>query len=378
MRALVFVPAVSVLGLFATLANAQDKQTCNTAYQDAQVARDGHKYLKARDALRICASSSCPGFITKDCTDWLKDVDSRVPSVVFTAKNAAGADVTDVKVTMDGNPVADKIDGIAIDVDPGAHTFVFEGADGRAEQKVVVPEGTKAQHIGVTFGAAGAAAVVAMSPGVAATPAAASSGGSGVFPSEPVDSGLSFSVRLGYGIAAGSIASNVTLSDTVSGQVPFWIDAGYLINPYFYVGAYLSYGVGTGLTQSCSLDGVSCSASDLRFGVDVQIRLLGKNKLQPWIGLGFLGYESASASAAGAGGGQESGTDTGLEFVNPQIGFDYKILPTLSAGPFFGVSISEYLGASGEVNGATGSGIPNKAVHEWIYIGARVNYDLHI
>jgi hypothetical protein len=292
-------------------------------------------------------------------------------------------------LTMEGSPVAYKIDGIAVDVDPGAHTFVFEGPDGRAEQKVVVPEGTKAQHIGVTFGAAGAAAVVAMTPGVAAAPAAGSSGGFNALPSEPVDSGFSFSFRLGYGIAAGSFdgLNGDSLSNVVSGQIPFWFDAGYLVNPYFYIGAYLSYGIGTGLTikdtadniaNVCNVSGVGCSASDLRIGVDVQLRLLGKNKLQPWIGLGVLGYESASASASTIE-GEASATFTGIEWVNPQVGFDYKILPTLSAGPFFGVSISEYLGESEEANGNSAPAtLTSKAIHEWIYIGARVNYDLHI
>jgi hypothetical protein len=396
MRVSAFVLAAVSFCLWATAARAQDKQTCNTAYQDAQVAKDGHKYLRAREQLRICASSSCPGFITKDCTEWLKDIDPRVPSVVFTAKNAAGADVSDVKVTMDGAPLADKLDGIAVDVDPGRHTFGFEGPDGKTEQTVVVPEGTKAQHIGVTFGAGGAPAVVATTPGIAATvatPAPASSGGFNALPPEPVDSGLSFSFRLGYGIPAGSIdgVNGASLSNAAAGQIPFWFDAGYLINPYFYVGAYLSYGVGTGVTLTdsstglnlCSETGVGCSSSDLRVGVDVQFRFLGKNKLQPWVGLGLLGYESTSGSASGSNGNSEGATFTGIEWVNPQLGFDYKFLPTLSAGPFVGVSISEFLGGSesATVNGNSGSQsvtITPKAIHEWIYIGARVNYDLHI
>jgi hypothetical protein len=378
MRVSAVVPAVAAVCLLASVARAQDKQTCNTAYQDAQVARDAHKLIKAREQLRVCASATCPGFITKDCTEWLKDLEPRVPSVVFTAKNAAGADVTDVKVSMDGAPLADKLDGIAVEVDPGSHTFGFEGADGKTEQKVLVPEGTKAQRIAVTFGAAGAPAAVVISPGTPtatpATAAATSGSGGGVFPAEPIDHGLSFSFRLGYGIAAGSLNSGTSLSSDVSGQIPFWFDAGYLFSPYFYLGAYLSYGIGTGLPAACGLAGVNCSASSLRVGVDIQYRFLGKNRLQPWIGLGFLGFESGSASAAAIGEGSGSASYTGLEFVNPQVGFDYKFLSTLSAGPFLGVSIGEYLGASG----TDVTGIGPKAIHLWIFLGARVNFDLHI
>jgi hypothetical protein len=371
-----FACTLVTLCLLASVARAQDKQTCNAAYQDGQVARDAHKLLKAREQLRVCASATCPGFITKDCSDWLKDLEPRVPSVVFTAKNAAGADVTDVKVTMDGAPLADKLDGIAVEVDPGPHTFGFEGGDGRVEQKVLVAEGTKAQHVAITFGTPGGAApAVVVTPGVAtAAPAAESSGGSRIFPAEGIDNGLSFSFRIGYGIAAGSVDGTTgdSLSNIASGQVPFWFDAGYLFNPYFYLGAYFSYGILTGLPTACGEANANCSGGSLRVGVDVQFRLLGKNKLQPWVGLGFLGYESGSFSATDV-----SFSVSGIEWVSPQVGFDYKFLSTLSAGPFLGVSISEYLGGSGIVGTETGS-LGSKAIHEWVFIGARVNFDLHI
>jgi len=387
MRASLTVPAALTLCLLASAARAQDKQTCNAAYQDAQVARDAHKLLKAREQLRVCASASCPGFITKDCTEWLKDVEPRIPSVVFTAKNAAGADVTDVKVTMDGAPLADKLDGIAIEVDPGSHTFGFEGSEGTREKKVLVPEGAKAQNVSVSFATAGEAAVVT-APGVATTApeATGSSVGSRIFPAEGIDNGLTFSFRIGYGIAAGDVSSGSSLSNAVSGQIPFWFDVGYLVNPYFILGAYFSYGVASGLTVNtssganvCSELGVSCSGGDLRVGVELQFRFLGKNRLQPWAGLGLLGFESASGSLSDIEGDTGSTSYTGIEWAAPQIGFDYKLLSTLSAGAFLGVSISEYLGANESEDGMTLlSGINSKAIHEWIFIGARVNFDLHI
>jgi hypothetical protein len=396
MRVSAVVPAVAVACLVASAARAQDKQTCNAAYQEAQVARAGHKYVKAREQLRVCASGSCPGFITKDCTDWLKDIEPRVPSVVFAAKNAAGSDVVDVKVTIDGSPLVDKLDGIAVDVDPGAHTFGFEGPDGKAEQKVVVTEGTKAQRVAVTFGPPGAAAivatsvpsaVVATSPSAAPAAPAASSGGSKGFGAEPVDSGFSFGFRIGYALPLGDVNSvngnGNSLSTGVNGQVPFWFDAGYLLDPHFYVGAYLSYGVGfpasTAFTGECSATGVSCSASDFRIGVDVQVRFLGKSRAQPWFGLGFLGYESAGLSISSVL-GSESTTFTGIEWVTPQLGFDYKVLPTLSAGLFVGISLSEYLGASASVNNgpSAGSLTGDKALHEWFFMGARTSWDLHL
>src|SRR5580704_16680089 len=95
-----------LLVLFASfavvrVAQADDKKMCNDAYREAQVLRNDHKLVLAREQLRICGAAACPGFITKDCNDWLKADESRIPSVVLAAKNAAGSDVTDAKVTMD-------------------------------------------------------------------------------------------------------------------------------------------------------------------------------------------------------------------------------------------------------------------------------------
>src|SRR5580692_7308798 len=127
--------SASILALFPALltvssAWADEKQVCSDAYQQAQKLREAHKLVTAREQMKVCARAECPGFIAKDCADWLKDVELRIPSVVLTGKNAAGADVTDMKVSIDGAPLVSKLDGLAVDVDPGAHTFAFEAADG--------------------------------------------------------------------------------------------------------------------------------------------------------------------------------------------------------------------------------------------------------
>jgi hypothetical protein len=132
----------------ATVAQADDKQACNDAYRQAQVLRNDHKLVEAREQLRVCAGGSCPGFIAKDCSDWLKADESKTPSVVLAAKNPAGADLFDVKVTMDGAPLSSKLDGLAIDVDPGPHTFAFDAPEGHAEQKIVVAEGAEVRRGG--------------------------------------------------------------------------------------------------------------------------------------------------------------------------------------------------------------------------------------
>jgi hypothetical protein len=398
--------------LFAPRAFADDKQVCTDAYGQAQTLRDAHKLTEAREQLRVCARAECPGFIAKDCAAWLKDVEPRIPSVVLIAKNAAGSDLVDVKVTVDGAPLATKLDGLAVDVDPGAHTFAFEAPDGKVEQKVVIAEGGKAQRVSVAFGAAGTAPVVTTTPGTgvaasapvaaAAKPGAAPTPEAGsapskfdFFPKEPVDSGVSVSFRLGWGFPFGKINGNApggngdtSLGGAATGQVAFWFDAGYLVNPYVYLGAHFSYGIvpvpSSAINGLCGDAGVSCSGGDVRVGADFQWRILGTSALQPWIGLGVLGYERINfslTSLAGSVLGQGSAAQAfnGIEWVTPQVGFDYKIFPALSAGIFAGMTLSQYLGTSLSEGGVPmATSMYGNPLHGWVFLGGRVNYDLHL
>jgi hypothetical protein len=163
--------ALAALALTASqAARADEKATCADAYGKAQTLRDAHQLTAARQQLRVCARTSCTGFIAKDCTAWLVDLESRLPSVVLTAKDARGSGLVDVTVSMDGSTIATRLDGRSIDVDPGQHTFRFATPDGSTvEQSVVVLEGQKAQRVSATIGSSPAPET---SPGPAAPPSA--------------------------------------------------------------------------------------------------------------------------------------------------------------------------------------------------------------
>jgi len=57
--------------------------------------------------------------IKKDCLRWSSEVDRAMPTVIFTAKDPAGQDMVDVRVFVDGQKVADRIDGRPAALDPG-------------------------------------------------------------------------------------------------------------------------------------------------------------------------------------------------------------------------------------------------------------------
>ncbi len=105
-------------------------QRCSAAYDQAQVLRHDRKLRAAREQLLLCSQSKCPGVITADCGPWLREVEGALPSVVFAARDAAGNDVAALKVSMDGVPLASRLSGDPLDVDPGEHTFTLEPEHG--------------------------------------------------------------------------------------------------------------------------------------------------------------------------------------------------------------------------------------------------------
>lgn len=137
---------------------------------------------------RACSQPSCPAIVRKDCAKWLSEVDETQPSIVIAAQDAAGADLSAVKVLVDDRQVATKADGSPIVVDPGEHTLRVE-APGHAPltQRLVVRVSEKNRLVRVVFQdgakAAPPAPVGPPRPSTeASAPASSSSSGSLVLP----------------------------------------------------------------------------------------------------------------------------------------------------------------------------------------------------
>ncbi len=137
-------------------ASAADVQACLAASEKGQTARSAGKLREARDQFLICGSESCPTIVRRDCTQWTSELTSALPTLVFGAKDTRGGDLFDVTVAMDGEPLVKKLDGKAVFVDPGPHTFRFETAGAApVTQKVLVKEGEKMRVLTATFDTGG-------------------------------------------------------------------------------------------------------------------------------------------------------------------------------------------------------------------------------
>lgn len=184
--------------------------------------------------------------------------------------------------------------------------------------------------------------------------------------------------RLGYGIAMGDAMKDSAMSDGVSGQIPIWLDLGYMVTPNIMVGLYGQYGfgiVGSKMSDVCDAGNVDCSVSDLRVGVQGQYHLSPSEKLDPWFGLG-IGYEWAMTSMSGGGQSQDY-TYSGFEFLNLQGGADFKLSPAFGIGPFLSFSLGQFgsVSASGDLEDGD-TDIDDKALHEWLTLGVRGSFTL--
>lgn len=157
------VQALSVLAVvtLASLARGDDnsaaavpdeKQACIAGAEQGQSQRDDGKYRAARASFLTCAQDRCPRVIAQSCTKWLRELDESAPTIVLSAKDEQGADLTDVRVTFDGVPFATQLDGNPIEADTGEHVLRFE-RDGNqpVEQKLLLRAGEKARVVAVTM-----------------------------------------------------------------------------------------------------------------------------------------------------------------------------------------------------------------------------------
>ncbi|MBX3208799.1 MAG: hypothetical protein KF764_27450 [Labilithrix sp.] len=129
-----------------------DREQCAASAEQAQALRDEGKYRRAREQMLVCARDVCPGPIKSDCGKWLTELDRDAPTVVFGARDNKGSDVLDVKVSMDGALIQERLDGKPVLVDSGEHTFKFESNDGAVkEERVLVRAAEKARPLIATF-----------------------------------------------------------------------------------------------------------------------------------------------------------------------------------------------------------------------------------
>lgn len=207
-RSLLAALAVSALAsLLPAPVHAGDVEACFTASEEGQRLRDEGRLREARARFISCGSAACPALVRSDCAGWLSDVTARVPTLILSAEDEQGQDVADVQVTVDGAPLAARLDGKAVEVDPGEHVLRFERAGSApVALRLVVREGEKLRRVSTRLvRSAGPGGGAGTQGGGAGAP-----GGGALTPREdqassPPASALLLPIALGGVAAAGGV-----------------------------------------------------------------------------------------------------------------------------------------------------------------------------
>ena len=129
------------------------KDQCVDANTQAQTLRRAGQLGAAREQLVLCGDARCPGVVRDDCAQRLDELERAQPTIVFDVQDASGQDIVTVDVRIDGKPFADRLDGRAIGVDPGEHTFTFSvPALVPVTRRLVLKEGEKERRERVVVG----------------------------------------------------------------------------------------------------------------------------------------------------------------------------------------------------------------------------------
>jgi hypothetical protein len=138
---------------FAAPRAAADDARCVASSEQALSLRKNGKLRDALKDLAVCADAVCPAEVRDECAHRIDEVRAALPTLILAAKDGAGNDLYDVKVSVDGVPTATTLDGLPVVLDPGEHTFTFEGAgQPPVDRKLVLREGEKDRRETVLIG----------------------------------------------------------------------------------------------------------------------------------------------------------------------------------------------------------------------------------
>jgi hypothetical protein len=173
--------------------------------------------------------------------------------------------------------------------------------------------------------------------------------------------------RLGYGIPWGDIETSWPVKDSLKSQIPIQVDAGLKLGQALAIGGYAGIGIGqpsNGWQDDCDFYNSTCSATDFRFGAQVNLHAANTETTEFWGGVG-LGYEQLRFK-------DSKGLITQLTFkgveATLQGGFDFLLSPSFRFGPFASLSVGQFTNWATKTDSGK---ITDKELHGFLTIGVR-------
>lgn len=191
--------------------------------------------------------------------------------------------------------------------------------------------------------------------------------------------------RLGYMVGAGSYASGMQLTAAspsvglggTTGGFPIVADLGVRIGTHVFFGGFAQYG---DMSTSCFSPGnltVSCSAHDVRAGLELQLHAQPRGGIDPWAGFA-IGHDWLTTKAAGSDSSSDvvQYTFDGWDLADLMVGVDFRSAGGLGVGPYFEFTSGSFGNVSGGTPGSSGSlSISSTASHQWFSVGVRGTFE---
>jgi hypothetical protein len=147
--------AAVLVGAIPRSAHAEDDPdpvaVCLAEHTQGQELRRDGQLLESRESFKRCSATGCPSQVIRDCLGWKEQVDQQIPSLGFRV-TADGASRADVRVFVDDQLLAERLDGKALDLNPGSHRVRVELPPfAPFDETLVVIEGDKFRMVDATF-----------------------------------------------------------------------------------------------------------------------------------------------------------------------------------------------------------------------------------
>ncbi len=170
------VAAFATASLCSALASADD-EVCRRAYVETQRLQRAAQFRAAIRQAVTCGQDVCSATVRSQCTTWLESIERALPTLVVDARDGAGVSLAEVRVEANGELLAERLNGRALELDPGEYVLSFRYREQVVEQRTLIRESEKYRTVEVRFGALPeppAAAIESDPSRAAASPSAAS------------------------------------------------------------------------------------------------------------------------------------------------------------------------------------------------------------
>ncbi len=144
------VAASVMLAVLSGSLSSAASEECVQFFEKGQALEQANKLLSAREKFHACIPESCGKNLPKDCLARYEALLPRIPTVVLEAVRG-DEQLVDVEVSIDGSVVANRLEGRALEVDPGEHVFVFTSKGETVTEKRVILESKKGQSVKASF-----------------------------------------------------------------------------------------------------------------------------------------------------------------------------------------------------------------------------------